>query len=71
LFTVQKKNSPKFQNLILVATKSKRNFDFKSEDKQIQNYLSYLRKKEVTNDKEILTDNYAPVDYYISKTIKE
>lgn len=69
LFTVQKKDSPNLQNLVLVATKSNKNFDFKSENKKIQSYLDNLRTKKIDDDIAILTDDYAPVDYYISKTI--
>lgn len=70
LFKVRDEDEKNVQNLILVATKSNKQFDFKSEDKELQWFLNNLHKKEVSNDLPILTDDYAPVDYYISKTIK-
>jgi hypothetical protein len=51
----------------LVALKSKIKPSFKSPDLVINNYLGNLWKKEIKSDLPILTDDYAPVDYYISK----
>ncbi|MDH4330517.1 MAG: fused MFS/spermidine synthase [Candidatus Moranbacteria bacterium] len=57
------------QNIILVALKSKKAPKFESSDTEIQEYLGHLWKGEVKNDQPILTDDYAPVDYYISKIL--
>lgn len=57
------------QNLILVALKSDKKPKFYSEDKTLNNYLTHLRKLPINDKLPILTDDYAPVDYYISKTI--
>ncbi len=69
LFKVQNVDPSKTQNLILVATKSDKMIKFSSQDKEIQKYLDNLRIDRIVNDMPILTDDYAPVDYYISKTI--
>ena len=59
----------KTQNVILVALKSKQEQTFTSTDLELNNYLQHLWKKEIANDTPILTDDHAPVDYYISKAI--
>lgn len=70
IFPVNDKNNwNKVQNIILVALKSKIKPSFKSPDLVINNYLGNLWKKEIKSDLPILTDDYAPVDYYISKWI--
>jgi hypothetical protein len=53
----------------LVALKSDKKPDFYSSDLTLNSYLDHLRKKEIISDLPILTDDYAPVDYYINKTI--
>lgn len=57
------------QNLILVALKSEVKPKFFSKDKTLNNYLTHLWKLPIEDDLPILTDDYAPVDYYISKGI--
>lgn len=57
------------QNIILVALKSEQNQAFNNTDLELNEYLQHLWKKEIDTDKPVLTDDYAPVDYYISKTI--
>ncbi|NQT50311.1 fused MFS/spermidine synthase [Candidatus Kuenenbacteria bacterium] len=70
LFPVKKpEDGEKVQNILLVALKSEQEPTFVSADLELNNYLQHLWKKEVLNDKPILTDDYAPVDYYMSKTI--
>ena len=65
----------KHQNIILIATKEKRRLTknellekASSEQKKL---LQNLWEKEIVTDPkiEILTDNFAPVDYYISKLL--
>ncbi len=56
------------QNIILVALKSEKNQTFNDRDPKLNEYLQHLWKKTVDADIPILTDNFAPVDYYISKT---
>ena len=70
LFPVRESNDGnEVQNIILVALKSKDNQNFNDADPEINKYLQHLWKKEINDDTPILTDDFAPVDYYISKTI--
>ncbi len=57
------------QNIILVALKSEKDQTFNDSDPKLNEYLQHLWKKTVDADIPILTDNFAPVDYYISKMI--
>ena len=70
LFPVRElNNGNEVQNIILVALKSKDNQNFNDADPELNEYLQHLWKKEIYDDVPILTDDFAPVDYYISKTI--
>jgi len=70
VFPVKDKNDwNKIQNIILVAIKSKIKPLFKSPDLVLNNYLKHLWNKEIKSDLPILTDDFAPVDYYITKWI--
>jgi len=57
------------QNIILVALKSEKDQTFNNSDPKLNEYLQHLWKKTVDADIPILTDNFAPVDYYINETI--
>jgi len=57
------------QNIMLVALKSKETPSFTSTDPALNEYLHHLWKQEIKNDLPILTDDFAPVDFYINKTI--
>lgn len=59
----------KVQNIILVALKSSDVPNFQTSDSEISGYLDHLWKKDIDPDVPILTDDYAPVDYYINKII--
>lgn len=68
LFKVDEESEPNdVQNIMLVALKSNNIPDFKSSDAEINKYLSNLWQGELKIDVPILTDNYAPVDYYNTK----
>ena len=70
LFPVQEPNDDnEIQNIMLVALKSKKDPIFNNTDPKLKEYLQHLWKGEVDMDMPILTDDYAPVDYYISKII--
>lgn len=56
-----------FQNVILVALKSEEIPLFESKDPKLDKYLQHLWKKEIVSDVPILTDDFAPVEYYIRK----
>ena len=62
-------NGEEVQNIIMVALKSSQKPEFKDDDPVINGYLKHLWKKKITIDVPILTDEYAPVDYYNSKII--
>lgn len=62
-------NGYEVQNIILIALKSKEKQTFSDAESELSGYLQHLWNEEVNIDKPILTDDYAPVDYYISKTI--
>ena len=57
------------QNIILVALKSEKDQTFNDSDPKLNEYLQHLWKKTVDADIPILTDDFAPVDYYINETI--
>lgn len=70
LFPVKEPNNGnEIQNIILIALKSKDNQNFNDADPELNEYLQHLWKKEIDDDVPILTDDFAPVDFYISKTI--
>lgn len=52
------------QNIVLVAFKNKTDIDLISEDQEISSYLSNYREINIDSDAIILTDDYAPVDYF-------
>ncbi len=56
-----------FQNIILIALKCDCCVTLKSDDKKLNQYLNHLWQKKIDDDLPILTDDYAPVDYYINQ----
>lgn len=62
-------NGSEVQNIILVALKSNKKQSFSNTNQELNGYLQHLWKKEINLDVPILTDDFAPVDYYINKTI--
>jgi len=72
LFPVQEPdNGLVTQNIILVALKSTNGPApaFTDNDPELNNYLQHRWKKAISNDLPILTDDFAPVDYYISRAL--
>lgn len=70
LFPVREYNNGyEVQNIMLIALKSKQDQKFTDTDPKLNEYLQHLWKKGVYMDLPVLTDDYAPVDYYISKAI--
>jgi spermidine synthase len=55
-----------FQNVMLVALKSKNKVSFESEDPELQRMLHKIWTNKITADVPILTDDFAPVDQYIN-----
>jgi len=64
-------NGYEVQNIMLVALKSKYKEEnmFNDSDKKLNEYLQHLWKMEIDTDVPILTDDFAPVDYYINKVV--
>ena len=58
-------NGKIFQNIILVAIKGDKIPAMTSEDPELNSYLKHLWKKKVLQDLPVLTDDYAPVEYYV------
>jgi len=57
-------NLQNLQNIVLIAFKNKTDIGLISEDQEISSYLSNYREINIDSDAIILTDDYAPVDYY-------
>lgn len=62
-------NGNEVQNIIIIALKSKDVPKFNSSDSELNQYLQHIWKKEIDTDMPIITDDYAPVDYYASEAI--
>lgn len=63
-----KDSTTKVQNIILVASKTdKRDNDI---NENVREYLKHKYENDVAEDMPILTDDYAPVDYYINQILK-
>lgn len=69
LFPVKSADPRIAQNIILVALKSEARPAFQSEDPELDSYLRHLWTGEIETDMPILTDDFAPVDYYVRQTI--
>jgi spermidine synthase len=65
LFAVQNINDDsEAQNIMLVALKSEKIPNWESSDKEISGFLSHVWKKPIADDVPVLTDDFAPVEYY-------
>lgn len=65
LFPMSYKDLDLKENIMLVALKSKEKPNFKIEDKNLQVFLDNLWKRDLNlSDVPVLTDNYAPVEFY-------
>ncbi|MFC1623100.1 fused MFS/spermidine synthase [Patescibacteria group bacterium] len=62
-------NEDVYQNIILVALKSEKKIDFQSDDPEIEEFLGHLWGEELEIVQPVLTDDHAPVDYYINKIL--
>lgn len=61
-------NGEETQNIILVALKSKILPSFENDDFELNQYLKHLWKEDIILDVQMLTDDFAPVNYYVNKT---
>lgn len=55
------------QNIMLVAAKNPKALNLKTQNPIYQSYIDKISTIAIKKETPILTDNYAPVDYYISK----
>ena len=70
LFAVQDPyDTQNLQNIMLVGLKSEKIPIFESDNKELNKYLHHLLKEDIKTDLPVLTDEYAPVDYYTSKAL--
>ena len=70
VYPVTNPNDPSVvQNIMLIALKSETPPPLSSGDLALQPYLEHLWTEPIVTDLPILTDDFAPVDYYINKTI--
>lgn len=65
-----KEDLSKTQNIILVASKSENPLSFESTNEEYSKYLSKVFSGDLLSDALILTDDYAPVEYYLYERIK-
>lgn len=62
-------NGEAVQNIALVALKSGTPATFQSSDPEISRMLSHVWKSPVAQDMGILTDDFAPVEFLVNKTL--
>ncbi len=69
LFPVQGSDTSDLQNIILVALKSQNVPSLTSDDAYISPLLAHVWRHHFSDDIPVLTDDYAPVEYYIRKSL--
>lgn len=69
VFKVYDEDSFEAQTIILVALKNSKKPAFESNDKELNTYLQSLWKKEIPMDMPVITDEYAPVEYYRNRSL--
>jgi spermidine synthase len=70
LLRVDNTDAYQVQNVMLVAVKSPGIVNFHSDNAELYSLLQMVYDTPIANDLPILTDNYAPVDYYTMNLIK-
>lgn len=63
-FPVKELSGKKRQNIILAAFKSNKKIRLKSESKEVKQALDHLWTKKITPDTPVLTDDFAPVEFF-------
>lgn len=70
LFSVkEEEGASNSQNLILVALKSKKVFEWQSADPEINKFFSQIWDKPILDDLPILIDDFAPVEHYMRSSL--
>lgn len=64
LFRVRIEDARESQNVILVALKNAKEPALVSADRELNEYLGYRWKEDIPLDMPVITDDYAPVEYY-------
>lgn len=59
------------QNFMIVGLKSSLKVPLESDDPELQKYLSHIVTLDIPSDLPVLTDEYAPVDFYTNKLLKD
>jgi len=59
-----------FQNFMLVGLKSEKKISLSSDDPELNSYLQHHYPMPNSNQVEILTDEYAPVEYFASRALE-
>jgi len=75
LFAVQypdptEKEKKYFQNFMLVGLKSKKEISLSSDNPELNNYLLHHYPMQPSDQAKILTDEYAPVEYFAASALK-
>lgn len=65
VFQVYQTDPSKHQNLIMVATKSEWKKELRPDSAELNSYMDTLYRRPIENDVPVLTDDHAPVDYYM------
>ena len=55
------------KNIMLIALKSDNKPVFNSSNPELNGYLQHLYKEAIITSEAILTDDFAPVEYYVRK----
>jgi spermidine synthase len=72
IFPVSRPDSPEIlQNIMLVAIKSDRPAVFTDANPELNGYLQHRWTKPVAEDAPVLTDDFAPVEYYMRGALNE
>jgi len=70
VFTVNLPDQPEAaQNIMLVALKSSQKLDFSQADPKFKSMLGNLYQGQITPLDQMITDDYAPVDHYMSQVL--
>jgi len=62
-------NKKLFQNIMIVALKDKASPNLTNPDKALNDFLSHQIQLEINEEIPVLTDDYAPVEYYANRTM--
>jgi hypothetical protein len=67
---VYHENASLIQNIILVAAKNPASLNFETNSAEYTSFLAKRRYLDIPEDTKVLTDDFAPVDYYVGKMLE-